>query len=49
MEPFAILGMSMIVFGLIMLVVCLGGLAYLYWPRSGNGRWERQAQPRGSV
>ena len=35
MDSFApVLGMTMMVFGLIMLVVCLGVLAYFYWPRS---------------
>ena len=34
MESFApILGMSMMSFGLLMLVACLGGLAYWFWQR----------------
>ena len=44
MESFApILGLSMIVFGLIMLAVCLGGLAYLYLTRSASRVEQRRA------
>ena len=42
----AILGLGMIVFGLLMLTVCLGTIVYLYWPRSADGVGPGGASPQ---
>ena len=41
-----ILGPGLIVFGLLMLTVCLGTIAYLYWPRSADGVGRGGASPQ---
>ena len=41
-----ILGPGLIVFGLLMLTVCLGTIAYLYWPRPADGRVRGGASPQ---
>jgi hypothetical protein len=40
-----VLGISMMVFGLIVLLACLGGLVYWYWPRSRSGVGQSRTNP----
>ena len=49
MESFApILGLSMISVGFVLFLVCLGGLAYYYWPRSYNRTGQRLFSPEAN-
>lgn len=44
-----ILGMSMMAFGFLLLLFCLGGLARTYWRRSGINVNRRTATSPGAV
>ena len=40
----AVLGLTMIAVGFILILVCVGGLVYYYWPRSGGGAGQNRAR-----